>query len=1071
MGHSLVSTEPFQHMGYQKLFFDFYRLRTNKALKLIRRIAIAGSTLCIPTLAEAYDSPIGSTTAAVNTPADNTSEVVSETSSTKSAAGTQEASPSSNTAKILARSSVSQHLPTGTDIPNALQLTPSAAHTVSLKLSPNERIRIPVQLYGSAAAWKIQIQVSGWWQVLHVQVQEVRRSGSTRIDKRRQDSSSKATDLPSASPLPSVKPGSVLATTNTDNKLDTTSIADREWRPRLDELIYDVKAGPKAARFNERELFFFSNRSDVVIELVNRSQSQSVKIDSLSIVPVSIERSDEVRTSGNAAASHQTSATADQSPSVAPGTPTLEMNTKALLKRQSPIASSLITEYLSTEESSRLLEAGRRLQNDAPDSAQFLQTAIQSWLHYAKRRGVQCISVPVIFRRGSLYASDHVFKKPIGNATHSPDSQPSDAPFTERFPSIDLVEEIYRACDETGILFCPVIDLSFPISELEILSSKVVESPYRSDLAPPRPIVWNPQSPAVREALTQLLQELPKRYSHLNNYHGFAITVEPNSAWWLEFDTHALQPNLIEEATRSTFRFESSPASLSNQNASTGQSRVIGSKEFQNWQRDRLYQTFSEASQDIVRIYGPSQVHSPQFASNWQYLNVENSLGATPRNMLNDWWSHGIRPKCYSLSNDGNRERYHQNSISMLPTSEMLPRLKPVPRSRDVNSPDRTRLWQSDLESKAALCLNANPWPTNIKILWDQDPGTISLLDSKFSNRSTEVASSILHSQTSPANNSAAGKSTSPNELQIHLPPICLLPFTWSNQEAKIIGWHNPNDHTIDDVQTLLNLFETAMSSLSVPQTEGGLLFNGGFEIPPDQRSHQIAKGWATSLNPKAIFHRSQRKEDANNDSIVLVNTDQAQTAWLQSEDFVTDRSKLQIAAWISTTSSFKAKNIESTQVSDNASTKNADLLAQEKIAQASGKVLGIRVGILLWNPEAERFERVATQSLTAQRQTENGWQLWSADATNALATYFRDGTSHRIKLHWEIVSEGTIELDNLTATSDFLLESERVELRNRLFVARQSLKDANIEPSIKLLEFSWPRLLRNSPGKVVTSP
>ena len=408
-------------------------------------------------------------------------------------------------AQLRGEQAQSYHLATGIAIASRIQTADSASgaespgHSLAITLAPNERIRIPVGLEGGISAWKLCLEVDGWWQVLQVEIFEGRRE-----------------------PEASSKPAS-------SNAPGFTSISDRQWRPRLDELVNTLHGGPVAARHFTREIFFISNRSEAYLELTNRSQSQTVNIARVYALPIP------VRSEANSA----------QEP-------------------PHPLQDALITEYLSTDDSLRLLAASRRLEKrlsekpssgnqaseiNASDATQQLQSAIQSWLQYAKDRGVTCLSVPVVFRRGSLYASEHVFKRPLGNVPHSPDTLITDEQVVERFPSIDLVEQLYRACHSTGILFCPAIDLSFPISELEPLSSKVVETPYRNPKIPAQASAWNPQSQTVHQALTELLQELPKRYGALPGYCGFSVTVDPNSAWWMELDTEAMHPELIAEAS------------------------------------------------------------------------------------------------------------------------------------------------------------------------------------------------------------------------------------------------------------------------------------------------------------------------------------------------------------------------------------------------------------------------------------------------------------------------------------------------------------------------------------------
>jgi hypothetical protein len=64
-----------------------------------------------------------------------------------------------------------------------------------------------------------------------------------------------------------------------------------------------------------------------------------------------------------------------------------------------------------------------------------------------------------------------------------------------------------------------------------------------------------------------------------------------------------------------------------------------------------------------------------------------------------------------------------------------------------------------------------------------------------------------------------------------------------------------------------------------------------------------------------------------------------------------------------------------------------------------------------------------------------------------------RCGIAMRARLQIDLIGDGEMAIDNLEASSRFLLEAERVELRNRLFVAKRELAEGNSETAIRLLD------------------
>jgi hypothetical protein len=132
----------------------------------------------------------------------------------------------------------------------------------------------------------------------------------------------------------------------------------------------------------------------------------------------------------------------------------------------------------------------------------------------------------------------------------------------------------------------------------------------------------------------------------------------------------------------------------------------------------------------------------------------------------------------------------------------------------------------------------------------------------------------------------------------------------------------------------------------------------------------------------------------------------------------------------------------------------------------AAGAKMEIQVSLLVWNEEAQRFERLATQEGVLQRpaSVKTGWNRWSFDFSSDLAKFEMTKSDTwdalRVRLQIDLKGDGEMAIDNLEASSKFLLETERVELRNRLFVAKRELAEGNSETSIRLLDSKWFRIV-----------
>ncbi|MFN7888850.1 MAG: hypothetical protein ACK5OC_01050, partial [Pirellula sp.] len=322
---------------------------------------------------------------------------------------------------------------------------------------------------------------------------------------------------------------------------------------------------------------------------------------------------------------------------------------------------------------------------------------------------------------------------------------------------------------------------------------------------------------------------------------------------------------------------------------------------------------------------------------------------------------------------------------------------------------DRIKVWQSPTVSRTgrALIINANPIDTIVELKWDADPGSVQ-------RRSTQSNSLDIEERTS--------------EHAHRVPAYSTIVLEWRNQNASLVNWISDEKATEQSIQSAILALEKEVNQRSVFTPEPELLSNPSFELGDGE-----LVDWATSLNPKVIF-RSDNTNAANGNKSLRVSFEPAGgSAWMQSAPFELETNRLHLSL---------------------------------QTINAAGAKVEIQVSLLLWNEEAQRFERLSTQEGAGQRTAsdKSSWNRWSFDFSSDLAklemTKSDTWDGLRVRLQIDLKGDGEMAIDNLEASSKFLLETERVDLRNRLFVAKRELAEGNSETAIRLLDSKWFRIV-----------
>ena len=338
-----------------------------------------------------------------------------------------------------------------------------------------------------------------------------------------------------------------------------------------------------------------------------------------------------------------------------------------------------------------------------------------------------------------------------------------------------------------------------------------------------------------------------------------------------------------------------------------------------------------------------------------------------------------------------------------------LKQAQSVPRSPLQRSMDRIKVWQSPTMSRTgrALIINANPIDTVVELKWDAEPGSVQRRSTRSNSFDIEERASV-HAYLVPAHS--------------------MIVLEWQNQNASLVNWISDEKATEHSIQSAIQALEKEVNQRSVFTPESELLSNPSFELGDGE-----LVGWATSLNPKVIFRSDDTNATHGNKSLRVSFEPAGGSAWMQSAPFELETNRLHLSL---------------------------------QTINAAGAKVEIQVSLLIWNEEAQRFERLSTQDGVVQRTAspKSGWNRWSFDFTSDLAklemTKSDMWDALRVRLQIDLKGDGEMAIDNLEASTKFLLETERVELRNKLFVTKREMAEGNSETAIRLLDSNWFRIV-----------
>lgn len=661
-------------------------------------------------------------------------------------------------------------------------------------------------------------------------------------------------------------------------------------------------------------------------------------------------------------------------------------------------ASSGITEQITPEDWRALLAVGRRVTNSTYDSWESLQAAIEPWLIACRRRGVQMISIPVVAQASTLYPSRRIHSLPWL------DTGCYDQNGIDPVPK-DVVRWLYRLCNKHELQFLPSLRWDFGPGAFTS-STRMHPSMLQFDDESPedrgsRLYALHPQ---WTQEIQSLLIEFETRYRQERGYIGVSLHIDSKSHFHIPEDLHRLSGEIIQAFAGSLNG--QTPGNLEEKRAAL--IRVAGSS-FDVWQRQTIYDAIDHWKRDIVRITYENNL-AEQDIHVQEGLDVCSLLGESQSNLdvAGLRWTYGLRPLVIQsdIQDPLLPADSHRKSFSSIPPQSH----ESVPRLLSAQAADRLRVWRSIPSNEnlsQAIVLNAGPFAAEVELSWTIQPGTVTLEE-----ESEEV-------RWEP-------NRIAPERGTLSIPAQSLVIVQWGNRNADLIGWSSNDSVFKDRTRKALAQVEKIVNRLSMPSFESSAMANSSFENS-GVHSEKISN-WAVSLNPRVHFSVDRQHAYEGSSALKIQWEGTSDSAWLQSPLFDLSRNRAQISI---------------------------------KAMIATGSVEQVSMTLLAQQSDGQTCLPVARREIDLKNSaTDSLWQTWIADFTPEMMSQVVDQRTSYYRLQLDITGKGVLWLDDVRVAQSFLTAKERQEVRNALFVARNSLEEGSSDAALQFIGSKWLRSL-----------
>lgn len=568
-----------------------------------------------------------------------------------------------------------------------------------------------------------------------------------------------------------------------------------------------------------------------------------------------------------------------------------------------------------------------------------------------------------------------------------------------RDPSVkDIVHWLYVMCNRYDLEFIPVFEWNNSLHNFKNLQIK--EDMWGTQGGEPTGGVrkWNPYHAEIQVEMKHVLKEFEGRYSHLKGYRGYGIHLGKTSNLTLAESIDQISDPIVNKL-------------LSDQNGripnEMGERRVAlaqlsGNAIFLKHQQT-LISTIQEWNCDLAYLFtdvSPSVVDLEQNGPPLIYVHAQSpNLGPW---IARRWWLEGFRPIAYQT----NVMDAQVGTGSISPAdADWLTTAVPVEAQALQRRVDRIRVWTSRDSMRAAI-LNANPWECTVNLQWSVIPQSLRV--DRENCRLTDIEQS-------------------PSARTVTVPANQIVVLSWDNTNAALHTWGTDESVSLQAYQAALQRVESAVNLYSIPEGRSDLLLNADFDQTWEGARGDLIPGWGNSINPNArISLLSDMPHSAPHH--LRVECDKAgAAAWLQSSTFQLQSNRLQ---------------------------------AMLHYRVQPGNMMNLQWTLFIWNESNSRFDVVARRSASVDfsKRTDH-WGKWTEDFSEEL-TGFAINESNTFRLQLDVQGDCTMDIDSVSIATDYLLERERIDFRNTLFLARRSLSEGTSEAVFRMLDSTLVRTL-----------
>jgi hypothetical protein len=564
--------------------------------------------------------------------------------------------------------------------------------------------------------------------------------------------------------------------------------------------------------------------------------------------------------------------------------------------------------------------------------------------------------------------------------------------------SKDLVHWIYIECEKYQLQFIPVFEWNFSLYCFKNLSTKQDMWGEASGDISGSLARWNPYCPEVQVEIKEVLKEFERRYSNLNGYRGYAFHIGKESNLSLADSIEQISDPVVQKLLAD----QSGRVPINSEEKRLALSQLSGNAISLKHQQF-LLKLFSEWECDLKYIFTDTNQAVLDLSQNGPAMIYVHTPGPNLASWIaKRWWLEGFRPIAFTTNVMDSRIV----SDTILPTDAgWLTTATPIESQPLQRRIDRIKVWKSEDSTRAAI-LNANPWETTIILQWSVMPQNLR----------------VIHSECS-----VADVAQSPTVRLLTVPANKLVVLEWDNPNSSPYAWGTDESQSLQAYQFALQQVEAAINFASVPIIRKDVVGNSDFDLASDQSSGERIRGWGYSLNPSAPVSLKSDSPHSGESHLRIACDKAGASAWLQSSPFGLQSNRLQVAF-------------------------------QYRVQP--GTVMNLQWSLFLWKEDSSRFEQVSRRSASMDfSKRTDSWAKWTEDFSEDLVS-LGINSHNTFRLQLDVQGDCTIDLDTLTIATDYLLERERIEFRNTLFLARRSLNEGSSEAAYRLLDSSTVRTL-----------